>query len=112
MKLRIKKGDNVTVLSGADKGRTGKVLLVDLQNRKAIVEGVKKLTHFHKKSQQFPQGQIEQRESFINFSKLALCNDAGEKVKLQRIVKKGKVVLVDRAGHEVRILRKSVKKGL
>ena len=40
-KLHIKKGDNVIVLSGEDKGKTGKVLKVFVAERKALVEGVK-----------------------------------------------------------------------
>ena len=40
MKIHIKKGDTVKVLSGEDKGRTGKVLKVEVSKYRAFVEGV------------------------------------------------------------------------
>lgn len=48
MKLKIKKGDTVKVLSGKDKGKTGKILSVDAKTGKVVVENVNVHTHFEK----------------------------------------------------------------
>ena len=43
-KLKIKKGDTVRVITGKDKGKEGKVLVVDMKNERVIVEGVNMAT--------------------------------------------------------------------
>ena len=69
---RIKKGDQVYVLSGKDRGKTGKVLRVWPQEERAIVERINLLTHFDRRSQQNQAGGIVQREGPLALSKLAL----------------------------------------
>jgi len=69
---RIKKGDTVALLSGKDKGKTGKVLRVWPQEERALVERLNLMTHFERKSQQQPAGGIVEREGPIALSKLAL----------------------------------------
>ena len=69
---RIKKGDTVAVLSGKDKGKTGKILRVWPQEERALVERLNLLKHFERRSQQQPAGGIVEREGPIALSKLAL----------------------------------------
>ena len=56
IKLHIKKGDTVIVLAGEDKGKTGKVLKVEREKMRAIVEGVNIVTKSAKPSAKNPQG--------------------------------------------------------
>ena len=56
MKLHVKKGDEVVVLSGAEKGKRGKIIAVNPIKQRAIVEGVKMIKRHTRKSQDRPQG--------------------------------------------------------
>ena len=68
----IKKGDTVAVLSGKDKGKTGKVLHVWPQAGRALVERVNLVKHFERRSQQNQAGGIVEREGLLPIAKLAL----------------------------------------
>ena len=70
MTLHIKKGDEVVVLAGAEKGKRGKIISVSLKSQRAIVEGVKMIKRHTPKSQQNPQGAIVEREGTIHISNL------------------------------------------
>ena len=56
IKLHVKKGDNVIVLSGKDKGKKGKVIEALPKKGKVVVEGVNKVKRHTKASQKMPQG--------------------------------------------------------
>ena len=73
-KLHIKKGDNVYVLSGEDRGKTGRVLSVQPAKYRAIVEGVNFVTKATKPSAQHPQGGLVKMEAPIHLSNLALVD--------------------------------------
>ena len=73
-KLHIKKGDNVYVLSGEDRGMTGRVLSVQPAKYRAIVEGVNFVTKATKPSAQHPQGGLVKMEAPIHLSNLALVD--------------------------------------
>jgi len=98
-KLHIRKGDTVKVLAGDDKGKTGKVLEVNLEKRRAFVEGVNIMTKHEKPSAGKPEGGIKKVEAPIHISNLALVDPASgnttrvgrklnDKGKLQRFAKK------------------------
>lgn len=71
---RIKKGDTVTVLSGKDRGKSGKVLQVWPEEGQALVERLNLMKHFDRRSQQNQAGGIIEREGPLAISKLApLC---------------------------------------
>ena len=72
MKLHIKKGDKVRVLSGKDRGEEGEVLLVLHAKNRAIVEGVNMMTKAVRPDQQNPDGGIIQQEAAIHTSNLML----------------------------------------
>ena len=70
MKLHVKKGDEVVVLSGAEKGKRGKIIAVNPIKQRAIVEGVKMIKRHTRKSQDRPQGAIVEREGTVHLSNL------------------------------------------
>ena len=75
MKLKIKKGDTVQVISGAEKGKKGTVLAVDPTDLLIKVEGIKVMTHFDKK-----EGQ-KKIEGFFPYSKVKLVEKAAAEKK-------------------------------
>lgn len=70
MKLHVKKGDEVVVLAGAEKGKRGKIIAVNPKSSRVIVEGVKMIKRHTRKSQDRPQGAIIEREGTIHISNL------------------------------------------
>lgn len=66
LKLKIKKGDKVQVIAGADKGKKGSVLEVSPTAMKVKVEGVKVQTHYDKKDG------LLKKEGFIDYSNVKL----------------------------------------
>ncbi len=81
-KLHIKKGDDVKVISGSEKGKTGRVLKIEHKRDKrtnevasrAIVEGLNIVTKHRKPDQQNPQGSIVETEAGIHVSNLMLID--------------------------------------
>ncbi|MBQ9635265.1 MAG: 50S ribosomal protein L24, partial [Acidaminococcaceae bacterium] len=72
VKLHVKKGDPVQVLSGKDKGKEGKILTALPKKGKVIVEGVNKVKRHTKPSQTNPQGGIVTKEAAIASWKVML----------------------------------------
>jgi large subunit ribosomal protein L24 len=73
-KLHVKKDDTVKVLSGDDKGKTGKVIEVFPQERKAIVDGINIVTRHSKVSAQNPEGGRIRKPAPIFVSKLIVVD--------------------------------------
>ena len=73
-KLKIKSGDVVRVIAGDHKGTEGKVLKVDREKNKAIVEGANMVSKHTKPSAKNPQGGIVKKEAPIHISNLALID--------------------------------------
>ena len=73
-KLNIKKGDNVIVLSGNDRGKQGRVLRVIAAKERAIVEGVRMVTKATKPNAKHPQGGLVKMEAPIHISNLSLID--------------------------------------
>lgn len=70
-KFRVKKGDKVVVLTGKDKGKSGEVLRVIREERRALVSGVNMVKR-HTKQTQTEQGGIVSKEAPIQLSNIAL----------------------------------------
>jgi large subunit ribosomal protein L24 len=100
MKLKIKSGDTVTVIAGDHKGSEGKVLQVDREKNKAIVEGVNVVKKHEKPSAQNPQGGIVEKEAPIHISNLSLMEN-GAAVRVGYEVKDGKKVRVSKKTGEI-----------
>lgn len=75
MALRIKRGDVVVVRSGADKGKTGKVIRVELATGRVFVEGVNLQYKHMKRTQQNPKGGRVRREGPLHQSKVMLWSE-------------------------------------
>lgn len=85
IKLRIKSGDTVRVISGNDKGKTGEVTQVYPRLNKAKVEGVRMVTKHRKPSAENPEGGRTQEEGLIHISNLMLVDPAtGETTRVGR----------------------------
>jgi len=67
-KPHIKKGDEVVVISGAERGKQGKVIAVYPNQQRVIIEGVRMIKKHMKKNQQHPQGAIIEREGTMHIS--------------------------------------------
>jgi large subunit ribosomal protein L24 len=98
-KLHVRRGDQVRILAGDDKGKEGKVLEVNREKRRALVEGANMMTKHTKPSAGKPEGGIMKVESSIHISNLMLIDPASgkatrvgrklnDKGKLQRYSKK------------------------
>ena len=73
-KLKIKSGDVVRVIAGDHKGSEGKVLKVNRDDNKAIVEGVNMVSKHTKPSAKNPQGGIVKKEAPMHISNLSLID--------------------------------------
>ena len=78
-KLHIKKGDEVIVLAGEDKGQKGKVLKVLVEKKRALVEGINLVSKSTKPSAKYPQGGIIKQEAPIHISNLNVIDPASGK---------------------------------
>ena len=72
-KLHVRKGDQVMVMAGDDKGKTGVVLQVIPEKNRAVVEGVN-IVKKHIKATQNQEGGIQEMEATIHLSNLAVLD--------------------------------------
>ncbi len=98
-KLKIKKGDQVIVLTGKDKGSKGEVLKTMPSESRVLVQGINMMTK-HNKQTQAGAGGIEKKEASIHISNVALADP-----KSGSATRVGYKTLKD--GKKVRIARKS-----
>ena len=77
-KIKLKKGDEVIILAGKDKGKTGKIIKVQPFNNKAIVSGMNKVKK-HKKPDNNQPGGIIEKEMPIHISNLSYYDTAMKK---------------------------------
>ena len=70
--MKLKKGDNVIVIAGKDKGKAGKILVVDRKKNRVIVEGVNMVSKHTKPSPANQQGGIVNKEAPIDASNVML----------------------------------------
>ncbi len=68
MSFHVKKGDEVVVLAGKEKGKRGKIIAVLTKKSRVVVEGVQMIKRHTRKSQTHPQGAILEREGSIHIS--------------------------------------------
>jgi large subunit ribosomal protein L24 len=104
IKLHIRKGDNVIVLAGRDKGKTGKVQKVLVEEQRAIVEGINMVSKSSKPSAQNPQGGIVKQEAPIHISNLSLIDPKSGKATRVSIKHEGKNVIriAKKSGEEIK----------
>ena len=78
-KLHIRKGDTVMVITGESKGQKGRVLEVDRDKNRALVEGLNTVSKHTKPNAKSPQGGIIKKEAPIHLSNLMLVDPASGK---------------------------------
>jgi len=104
--IRIKKGGNVYVLSGKEKGKTGKVLEIDHEKQRAIVEKLMILKRHYKRGRNpaAPEGGIVEKNGTIHISNLALVDPESKKPTRigTRLLENGKRVrIAKRSGAQI-----------
>ena len=91
---KIKKGDQVIVLSGKDKGRTGEVVKSLPKDGKVVVSGLNIAVRHRKASQTNPQGGLERSEAPLAISKVAHVTADGKPTRVRFEERDGKKVRV------------------
>ncbi|MCK4301694.1 MAG: 50S ribosomal protein L24 [candidate division Zixibacteria bacterium] len=105
--MRIKKGDTVYVLSGANRGKTGRVLNVNHEKQKVLVEGVNMRKKHQRPTQKNPKGGIITIEAPVHASNLALYSSSlgGPTRVSMRVIEEGgkkrKVRICRKTGEQV-----------
>lgn len=98
---KIRKGDNVVVLSGKDKGRNGEVLQVMPKDDKAVVRGVN-MVRKHQKQTQSQEGGIISKEAPIHLSNIALADPKdGKPTRVGFDIRDGKKVRIAKRSGDV-----------
>ena len=85
-KLKIKKGDTVKVVAGDDKGKQGRVLSVNKETLRAIVEGINMATKHTKPTAKNTKGGIVHQEASVHLSNLMLVDAQGNATRVGRRV--------------------------
>ena len=103
MSKKIKKGDNVIVICGKDKGKSGEVYVIDRQIDKLKVRGINIIKKHRKPTQDQPGG-IEQIEAFINMSNVSNVDPKSNKATRVRYKIDGdrKIRISTRSGEEIK----------
>ncbi|EEF61384.1 50S ribosomal protein L24 [Pedosphaera parvula] len=73
-KFHVKKGDEVVVIAGSEKGKRGKILSVETKKERVVVEGVRMIKKHMRKNQNNPQGAIIEREGTVHVSNVMLAD--------------------------------------
>jgi large subunit ribosomal protein L24 len=87
-KIHIKKGDNIAVITGDSKGKQGRVLSIDVEKERALVEGVNLISKHTKPNAKSPQGGIVKKEAPIHVSNLMLLDASGKPSRKAKSIKK------------------------
>jgi large subunit ribosomal protein L24 len=78
-KLKIKKGDQVMVITGESKGQKGRVLEVNREKERVLVEGINMVSKHTKPNAKSPQGGILKKEAPVHISNLMVIDPASGK---------------------------------
>ena len=101
---KIRKGDQVVILSGKDKGKTGEVTKSMPKDGKVVVSGINVAVRHRKPTQLNPQGGLERREAPLHVSNVAIVDPKDGKATRVRfdVAKDGKKVRVSaRTGEKI-----------
>lgn len=99
-RIKVKKGDQVKVLSGVDKGKEGRVLEVIRKTERVLVEGISMITKHVKPNATNPQGGIEKKEAPIHVSNVMVIDNQGNPTRVGR-----------KTGENGKLVRYSIKSG-
>jgi large subunit ribosomal protein L24 len=91
-KFHVKKGDNVKIIAGDDRGKSGKIISIISENNRALVEGINIVTKHIKPTAAKPNGGIEKKEAPIHISNLMLVDSGtGDAARTTKKAAKSKV---------------------
>lgn len=74
-RFHVKKGEEVVVIAGTEKGKRGKIIEVVTRKQRVIIEGCKMIKRHMRKSQQHPNGAIVEREGTIHISNVMKASE-------------------------------------
>lgn len=95
MSLNVKKGDNVVILAGKDKGRTGKIVSVNTSAGRVVVDGANEITKHVKARSANLQSRIEKKSGTIDASNvMILCPACNKATRVANKVEGGKKIRV------------------
>nr|WP_263314987.1 50S ribosomal protein L24 [Mammaliicoccus sp. Marseille-Q6498] len=102
--MHVRKGDNVIVISGKDKGKTGKVLEALPKKDRVVVEGVNIIKKHQKPTQINPEGGILETEGTIHVSNVQLLDPKTNKPTRvgYKVVDGKKVRIAKKSGEEIK----------
>lgn len=81
--MLIRTGDTVEVTAGNDRGQKSRVIKVDRESGKALVEGVNRVKKHIRRSQKYPQGGVLSKEMPVQLSNLKyVCDSCGAATRL------------------------------
>ncbi len=101
MAAKIKKGDNVVLIAGKDKGKTGTVLKVLPEKNRALVQGVNLVKRHTRPTQGDPQGGIKVKEASVHLSNVAIADANGKPTRVGFRIDDGKKVRVAKTTGDV-----------
>jgi len=104
-KLHIKKGDTVFVNTGDDKGKSGRVLKVIVEKKRAVVEGINMVSKATKPNSKNPQGGFQKKEAPVHISNLNIVDPkSGKPTRIgRRLNSKGTLVRYSKkSGEEIK----------
>ncbi|MCJ7855254.1 50S ribosomal protein L24 [Lachnospiraceae bacterium NSJ-143] len=96
---KLKTGDKVVVIAGKDKGKEGKILVVDRKKGRVIVEGAGMISKHQKPSAANQQGGIIKKESFIDASNVMYLHN-GKATRIGAKIENGKKVRIAKSTGE------------
>lgn len=97
--MKLKKSDNVKVLAGKERGKTGQILKIDHKKERVIIQGVNMVKKTMRKRSQQDQGGISEIEAPIHVSNVAYLLKSGETTKIG--------LKFDEKGNKVRYAKKT-----
>ena len=74
-RIQVNENEYVHLIAGADKGKRGKIIAVSGKKQRVIIEGIRMIKRHMRKSQQYPNGQIVEREGTIHISNVMKVAD-------------------------------------
>ena len=104
MAARIRKGDTVVVISGKDKGKTGKVTRVLVEENRVVVQGVNLIKRHTRPTPRNPSGGIVEREQAIHASKVMPVDPKtgkGTRVRFKPLEGGRKIRIAAKSGEEI-----------
>jgi large subunit ribosomal protein L24 len=107
MAARIRKGDTVVVISGKDKGKTGKVQRVLREEDRVVVEGVNLVKRHMRPTPRNPSGGILEREQSIHASKVMPVDPKtgkGTRVRFKTLENGNKIRIAAKSGDELPVV--------